>query len=419
MRKHGLVAALRTARRAATQSPYLRELYADAASTGLDTADDLRRLPPLTKDILREHARQIICSDADRTDLVYGATGGSTGEPSPYYHDTTWWCRATAAAMRGDEWTGWRLGERQASVWGSAFEETSLHRLRRTASERARNFLFVAGFDLEPRVLERKIAQIYAYRPRLVTGYASILRAVAEGILASGRPPLRPVGIVSSAEPLPRETRDLVERAFGAPVFDRYGCRELGIVAQECGEHDGMHIFSPHVYVEVDVDGRPAQPGETGRLLITLLDNDSFPMVRYDVGDRATVAGDGPCPCGMSYPRLARVDGRALDVLWTSSGGALTGVFFPHLMKEHLWAHAFQVVQSEDGSVELRVVTAEPPGPDAVAAVVDAVKDVMGDFPVSLRRVDALERTPSGKVRVTQSRYERVKSREPIRVEES
>ena len=333
VRRRSLGQALATARRAAERSPLLRELYREAGVTAADLRGDdvaaLRALPPLTKEILRAHADDIVCDDADRSDLVRGATGGSTGVPSPYFHDTEWWCCATAAAMRGDEWTGWRTGERVASVWGTPLEETRRARLRRTVLERARNFLFLPGFDLSPDVLERKLEEMYAFRPRLVTGYASLLRAAAEGILASGRRPLRPLALVSSAEPLPPETRATVERAFGAPVYDRYGCRELGIVAQECEQHDGLHVVLPHVWVEIDVDGRPAAPGETGRLLITLLDNDSFPMVRYEVGDLATAGDDSPCPCGLSYPRLRAVEGRILDVLWNARGGALTGVFLP------------------------------------------------------------------------------------------
>ncbi len=407
-RRRGTAAALATARHAAAHSPFLRELYEAHGITpeSLRHADDLLRVPVLTKQMLREHADRILSEHADLRDVVRGATGGSTGVPTPYYHDTTWWCRATAGAVRGDEWTGFRLGEREASVWGTPLAESRFQRLRRTAGERARNLLFLAGFDLSPAVLSRKLDALYRFRPRLVTAYASLLRVVSEAIIASGRPPLHPRGVISTAEPLTRETRELVERAFGAPVFDRYGSRELGIVAQECSEHDGLHVVSPHVHVEIDVDGRPARPGESGRLLITLLDNHAFPMVRYEVGDLATAAGDAPCPCGIGYPRIARVDGRSMDVLWTSAGGALSGAFFPHLMKEFSWVEAFQVVQDEAGAVEVRVVTAHEPGADDVATVIEPAREMLGSLPVRVTRVRELERTPSGKVRVTQSRYE-------------
>ena len=397
----------RTVRRAAAGSPFLRELYAahDVDVRDLGDPAQLSRLPVMTKDLLREHVERIVVEDADPDDLVRGATGGSTGVPSPYVHDTTWWCAATAAAWRGDEWTGWHLGERHTSVWGTPLEESTASALYRTATERARNFLFLPGFDLSPAVLSRRLDQLYRFRPVLVTGYASLLRAVADGIRAQGREPLRPLALVSSAEPLPDDTRHVIEEAFGAPVFNRYGCRELGIVAQECARHAGLHVFSTHVHVEIDAGGRPARPGESGRVLCTLLDNPSFPMIRYEVGDLAAPAA-GPCACGLPYPLLERVDGRMLDVLWTSSGGALTGVFFPHLMKEFPWVGSFQVVQDETGAVELRVVPfGGAPGDDAQAALVEQARAALGELPVTVRLVEQLERTPAGKVRVTQSRY--------------
>ncbi len=407
--RRSLEAALGVARRAFTLSPYLRSVYRDAGLDVADlrTAEDLAALPILSKDMLRQHADDILCDDTNHGDLIRGTTGGSTGVPSPYFHDDEWWCAATAAAWRGDEWSGWKLGERTASIWGTPLSESTTQEMIRRVSEHSRNFLFLAGFDLAPEQLTRKLDALYRFQPRLVCGYASLLRAAADGILADGRPPLRPLALISSAEPLSPESRAIVEEAFRAPVYDRYGCRELGIVAQECSAHDGMHIISPHVHLEIDVDGRPAEPGETGRILATLLDNDCFPMVRYEVGDLATAAEQRPCGCGIAYPKIAAVQGRQLDVLWTSAGGTLTGVFFPHLMKEFDWVGSFQVVQDAQGDVEMRVV---PDGgvPDVSLQqpLLDAARDALGEgVTVVLRFVDELEHTPSGKIRITQSHY--------------
>src|SRR5207247_7081055 len=105
------------------------------------------------------------------------------------------------------------------------------------------------------------------------------------------------------------------------------------------------------VFVQSSAAPAAPRPGASGRSLVTLLDNASFPLVRYEVGDLATEGPPGRCACGLPQRRLARVDGRQLDVIWTAAGGALTGVFFPHLMKEHRWVAAFQVVQDAAGAL--------------------------------------------------------------------
>src|SRR5438128_2215485 len=105
--RRSLETAIRAARAAAQRSPFVKGLYAAAGAdpARIETAEQFAALPVMTKSMLRAHCEQIVSEGADRDDLVRSATGGSTGVPTPYYHDTPWWCRATAAALRGDEWT--------------------------------------------------------------------------------------------------------------------------------------------------------------------------------------------------------------------------------------------------------------------------------------------------------------------------
>lgn len=396
--------AVEAARVARDRTPYYRDLYHGRGP--LETIEDFRRLPVVSKETMRAHVEEMLHEGADRRTLQKGATGGSTGVPTPYYHDDAWWARASAAALRGDEWAGWRIGDRNATLWGTPLSETFKGRLLRVVGEHAKNQLFLPSFDLADANLDRNIDRLVRARPVLVTGYASVLVAHARRIAERGVEFPSPRSIVSSAETLRPAMREQIEKAFGAPVYDRYGCRELGLIAQECSVHDGLHIASEHVYVEIDAGGRPARPGESGRVLVTLLGGLTFPFVRYEVGDAAVAANDEPCLCGVPFPKLARVEGRLLEVLRKADGGTLSGTFFPHLMKEFPFVREFQVVQDERGAVEIRVVPegTEPPAA-AVAPILAETQKVLGAVPVRVAFVAALERTPSGKVRVTQSRW--------------
>ncbi|MCE9634337.1 MAG: phenylacetate--CoA ligase family protein [Planctomycetes bacterium] len=396
--------AVAAARTAAERTSYYRGLYGPQPT--IETIDDFRRLPVVTKDAMRAHVEEMLHDGAERSSMQRGATGGSTGVPTPYYHCDAWWARASAAALRGDEWAGWRIGDPNATLWGTPLSETVKAKVLRLVGEHARNQTFLPSFDLSVANLDRNIDRLVRARPVLVTGYASVLVAHARRIAERGIEFPSPRSVISSAETLRPEMRELVEQSFGASVYDRYGCRELGLIAQECSVHDGLHIASEHVYVEVDVDGRPARPGETGRVLVTLLGDLPFPFVRYEVGDAAVAAADEPCLCGVPFPKLARVEGRLLEVLHKADGGSLSGTFFPHLMKEFPFVREFQVVQDEEGAVEIRIVPeGARPADAAVAPIVRETRNVLGDLPVRVSLVASLERTPSGKVRVTQSRW--------------
>ncbi len=60
-----------------------------------------------------------------------------------------------------------------------------------------------------------------------------------------------------------------------------------------------MHVFTEGVFLEIiRQDGKPAGPGEIGKVVLTNLFNQAMPFVRYDIGDMAVASGDRRCECG-------------------------------------------------------------------------------------------------------------------------
>jgi phenylacetate-CoA ligase len=117
---------------------------------------------------------------------------------------------------------------------------------------------------------------------------------------------IRPKGIISSAEVLTPENRELIETTFGCRVFDRYGCREVSVIASECGEHQGLHINADNLLVETVTDQGPVR-GEDGEVLITDLRNFAMPLIRYRIKDVGRLLPQA-CGCGRGLP-LMRISG--------------------------------------------------------------------------------------------------------------
>ena len=102
--------------------------------------------------------------------------------------------------------------------------------------------------------------------------------------------------------------REHIERSFGCPIHQNYGLNEIGLVATRC-DAGRYHVHSEHCIVEiVGPDGRSVAPGETGRLIVTGLNNWAMPLLRYDADDLGT-AVEGPCPCGRTLPSFGDVVG--------------------------------------------------------------------------------------------------------------
>ena len=61
------------------------------------------------------------------------------------------------------------------------------------------------------------------------------------------------------------DDRLLLEEVFGCPVFNRYGCREVSVIASECPAHSGLHVMAEGLYLEIETPRRPGAPAKSAR----------------------------------------------------------------------------------------------------------------------------------------------------------
>lgn len=126
---------------------------------------------------------------------------------------------------------------------------------------------------------------------------------------------------IHGAEPWSEEMRNKVEEAWGGgyAARDIYGLSEIigPGVAAECLENPGgLHVFEDHFFPEI-VDpetGDPVPDGVLGELVLTTLTKQAQPVIRYRTRDMTRFL-EGACPCGRTSRRVARIEGRADDML--------------------------------------------------------------------------------------------------------
>ena len=148
-------------------------------------------------------------------------------------------------------------------------------------------------------------------------GYVSALQALAHIALEFDIQAPQQIAVITNAEPLEPHQRDVIGKAFRCPVYETYGQCEKVAAASEC-IRGRLHAWPEVGYLEIlrDADDTPANAGEVGRLISTGLLDSPMPLIRYDTGDRASVApSDTPCPCGRSLPIITSIEGRADDAI--------------------------------------------------------------------------------------------------------
>jgi len=104
--------------------------------------------------------------------------------------------------------------------------------------------------------------------------------------------------------------RRRIEESAGIKAYDIYGLPEIigpGIGA-ECCHQNGLHIFEDHFYPEI-VDpesGDLLGDGEEGELVLTTLNREAMPLIRYRTPDLAAIIAE-PCQCGRTMRRIRRI----------------------------------------------------------------------------------------------------------------
>ena len=355
-------------------------------------------LPVVTKKMLRERfpAREL----GGRFSLTgkLNSTGGSTGEPTEFFHDQA---MIDSGNALGD-WTarqmGWRPDMATVIVWGSERDiGRDVHWKIRMHYALTRQVL-LDGYHLTAETARRAVAAIGSHGPVAFYGFSSMLAEVARLTLAE-RLPVRPGGVAvawNGGEILTESQNELFRQAFGVPILNRYGSREMGAIACQTQAGGPLLVSRPWYHVEiVDDDGKPVTPGQSGRLLVTSTVCRGTPFLRYQIEDLATA---DPALTGEDgIGGLLAVDGRLAGLLDLPNGRRINNIFWNHLFKEFPEIEQFQVTLRQDDHLVL-CFRGVGQAVEREQALRQSLSHLLDGVPYELRWVDRIPLTGRGKL---------------------
>jgi phenylacetate-CoA ligase len=386
--------------------PYYRSAldHAGVKPADVRSFDDFRALPILTKQDIRDHFDDLLSSAYRGQALHRKQTSGSTGVPLRVMLDDEGMQFKRACTLRSDEWSGWRLGQRVAKVWGNP-EYLKLGwrgRLRNALLDRAD---YLDTLKMTDETIAGFAERLRRRPPGLIFGHAHSVYLFAHFVHRRGGSPLRPNGIIATAMVLHDWQRRVIEEVFSCRVTNRYGCEEVSLIASECECHRGLHVNSDGLYVEVLVNGKPAGDGQAGAIVVTDLANRAMPILRYKVGDVAALTSR-PCPCGRGLPLLERIEGRESDYVTTESGELVSGISLTeNFAMQVVGIQQIQIVQETRTLFRFRIVRDAEFGEASLDQIRALVRERFGpNTEHELEFVDEIPQEPSGKYRFCISR---------------
>jgi phenylacetate-CoA ligase len=234
----------------------------------------------------------------------------------------------------------------------------------------------------------------------VVRGYAAYLARLAWRLLDAGVTlPAPPRVVISGGETLTDMEAETIERAFGCKVVNHYAAWEVPHMAQTCPDNPALlHVNSERAVVRVVTeDGRPADPGTRGRIVVTALENYVMPFVNYEIGDWG-VAG-APCPCGRGFPTLAKVEGRLGETVRTPSGRLISPVTLDGVFRfRGPYVREYQAECTAADTLTVRIV----PTPRFTPEIASTLEIELGQYVgtgmrVQVETVAGIPAEPSGK----------------------
>ena len=302
--------------RQAARSPYYgrSKEIGRLVQSGVSSVEQIRELPFTTKNDMRNEFPWGLLA-ADKREVVrLHSSSGTTGNPAVVYHsrhDLDSWANLMARSMFA---AGVRDSDVFQNICGYGLFTGGLGFQYGAEKLGCLSIPAGAGNSLRQIKLMRDFGTSVAHA---IPSYLGRLFDVFQEEGLDPRCDTRLHTLVIGAEPHTEDHRRRIEEMFGVKAYNSFGLTEMNGpgVAFECTEQNGLHIWEDAYIVEIidPVTLQPVADGETGELVMTTLDRQAMPVIRYRTRDLTRFL-PGHCPCGRSHRRLDRISGRSDDM---------------------------------------------------------------------------------------------------------
>ena len=302
--------------RQAARSPYYgrSKEVGRLVQSGVSSVEQIRELPFTTKEDMRKEFPWGLLAAEKREAVRLHSSSGTTGNPAVVYHsrhDLDSWANLMARSMFA---AGVRDSDVFQNICGYGLFTGGLGFQYGAEKLGCLSIPAGAGNSLRQIKLMRDFGTSVAHA---IPSYLGRLFDVVQAAGLDPRCETRLHTLVIGAEPHTEDHRRRIEEMFGVKAYNSFGLTEMNGpgVAFECTEQNGLHIWEDAYIVEIidPITLQPVADGETGELVMTTLDRQAMPVIRYRTRDLTRFL-PGHCPCGRSHRRLDRISGRSDDM---------------------------------------------------------------------------------------------------------
>jgi len=371
--------------------PYYTKMFDNLGLQPRDILDikDLRKLPYITKKILRDNWQDFRAKNYPVAKLDYITTGGSTGIPLGIYVERgPAQATYTAYLQQVLRWSQCHFMHKQIHLMG--FDKPwSYHGFGRV--------LALSSLSMTSENLPVYIRKIMKFNPEFILGFPSALTILAR-YLQENNLRLKIKAVVPSGETIEEWQRDFIKETFFCPVSGLYAHNEFAVFAGTCEEGNGYHLFPEYGITELIQETITSDDKNLAHIVATGFNNYAFPLIRYKTEDLC-ITTQRQCACGRSHPLIENVIGRVQQFIVTKSNRLipLTG-FYGLVAKCTQHVKECQLLQEKEGEVQLFIVPEGNLTEEEEKCIFQSFTNKFhNDIYLQISYIDSLHRTPSGK----------------------
>lgn len=374
------------------------------------TLDQVRELPTIDKQAIRENLADICTKSARGIDVDFGSTGGLSGAPLNLYLNASRSYTEYAYLTSSWERIGYKLGMPLAVLRGQTVQ-TDRDGLCHDYDSLLRHHYY-SSFHMSDECMARYLEHIATLGACFLHVYPSTVAALARFVLRSRRQaPKNIQGIIAESEIVYPDQRRMVEEVLGCRYFSCYGQSEKVVLAAGCEKSNDYHVWPTYGYFELlDARGNPVTtPGQRGEIIGTGFINTLMPFIRYRTGDWATYVGGRCEACGREHIIIRDILGhRFQEVLIGADGSEIPWAALNAHDDTFIHVQQFQFMQETCGKAVLRIV----PAPGFAQADRDRIlrnlgSKLEGQLAFEIKLVDAIRVSRRGKMLYVDQRIPR------------
>ena len=384
--------------------PYYNKVFKDIElkPDDIQSFKDLKKLPFLTKEIIREKTRELISKKYTEKNLEFVTTGGSTGTPMGFYVDKKDYFEREWAFMVS-QWNrvGYKFGSKSAVLRGNIIKRTK--RGIYWSYDPIFKNLYLSTYHMNEKTLPKYIQIIRDFKPDFLWNYPSAAAILARFMKKNSIKPFESIkALLCGSENLYPWQKKLLEEVFNCRVYSWYGHTEQAVLAGECEDSSYYHIFPEYGFVELINKNRVINnDSEYGEIVATGFNNYAFPFIRYKTQDIAKYI-DYRCNCGRNYKLFEKIEGRTQDLVISSDGRliTLTALIFGQHFNSFSRLREMQIIQEKKGELLIKIVKTPDFSDNDKNEIASRIYDAVGGgLEINFKFVDSIPRTKSGKMR--------------------